>query len=321
MNKNKSQLVRKHNRLINASYILSLSEQRLILMAICNAEGTKDALTKPITIYARDFANLYSLSLDAAYTALKAAANQLFERKFSWSTTKDGKTVNHIRRWVFGIDYINNEGVLTIHFSPDVIPYLSELQKEFTSYRIDNIVNLTSAYAIRLYEIIISWRNVKSMPMMSIEELRQKLGVADDEYKILSNFKMRVLDFAVKQINDHSDINLSYRQHKQGRKVVGFSFVFESKNPTVTINMNDDADDLDRFFDNFYMTKPQIDFFSEKIAKLPSAQKEASPYKIKTNSDFIEYIRKDILVDPKKWWPYLLEVGFDKKYLAKKPQE
>lgn len=313
---NKTKLVRKHNRLINACYTLSLSEQRLILMAVCNAEGNKVTLSHPMTIYARDFAELYGLSLDASYTALGTAATQLFERKFSWSKIDNGKHITHTRRWIYGVDYIKSEGCIKIHFSPDVIPYLAELQNQFTYYRIDNVVNLTSAYAIRLFELISAWRNTKSMPMISVDDLRQKLGVADNEYTIMSNFKLRVLDFAVKQINDHSDLNLSYRQHKNGRKIIGFTFVFNPKHPTVTITQWDNSDD---FFNNFFMTKQQIDFFSRKVAQLPTAQKEANPHTIKTSSDFVEYIKKDILVNPKKWWPYLLEAGFDKKYLAKKP--
>lgn len=316
MKNEKTKLVRKHNRLINACYTLSLSEQRLILMAVCNAEGDKTTLSRPMTIFARDFAELYNISMDASYSALESAAAQLFERKFSWANIENGKHVTHTRRWIYGVDYIKDSGSLRIHFSPDVIPYLAELQNQFTYYKIENVVNLKSVYAIRLYELICAWRNVKSMPMISIDELRYKLGVAEDEYTLMYNFKTRVLNFAIKQINEHSDLKVNYRQHKNGRKIVGFSFVFESKNPTVKITqINFD----DEFFDKFYMTESQIDFFSDKISQLTSSQKEANPYTVKTQLDFVEYIKKDILINPKKWWPYLLEAGFDKKYLAKKP--
>lgn len=153
------------------------------------------------------------------------------------------------------------------------------------------------------------------MPMMTVDELRSKLGVPESKYKTMSNFKLRVLDFAVKQINEYSDLKLSYRQHKNGRTIEGFTFIFKSKNPTVTITQSDDDDD---FFDNFHMTEAQINVFASKIANLPSAQKEANQYTIKTHADFIDFIKSEILVEPKKWWPYLLEAGYSKKYLAKK---
>ena len=49
-------------------------------------------------------------------------------------------------------------------------------------------------------------------------------GVEDNEYKAMSDFKKRVLDLAVKEINEKSDLKVSYEQIKKGVAIVGFKF-------------------------------------------------------------------------------------------------
>ncbi|MCC6137703.1 MAG: replication initiation protein, partial [Bdellovibrionaceae bacterium] len=88
---------------------------------------------------------------------------------------------------------------------------------------------LTSKYAVRLYELIISWRERGNVPFTGLKELRLKLGVEDNEYPTMDNFKRRVLDPSIKQINKHTDIIADYTQHKAGRTITGFSFTFTQK--------------------------------------------------------------------------------------------
>ena len=45
----------------------------------------------------------------------------------------------------------------------------------------------------------------------------------------MSNFKTYVLDFALKQVNELTDITAKYEQHKQGRSISGFSFTLKQK--------------------------------------------------------------------------------------------
>jgi plasmid replication initiation protein len=58
---------------------------------------------------------------------------------------------------------------------------------------------------------------------------RQQLGVEVHQYKTMSNFKTYVLDFALKQINELTDITVKYEQHKQGRSISGFSFTLKQR--------------------------------------------------------------------------------------------
>lgn len=89
-------------------------------------------------------------------------------------------------------------------------------------------MNLQSRYAVRLYELLIRWRDTKILKI-SLEELRFCLGIKKTEYILMSNFKNRVLDLAVQQVNKFTDITTNYIQKKEGRKIVGFEFYFTIK--------------------------------------------------------------------------------------------
>ena len=95
-------------------------------------------------------------------------------------------------------------------------------------YELKQVVGLQSEYAIRLYELIIQWRSVGKTSQISLVELREKLGLVD-EYQRIEAFKRRVLDLAITQINEHTDITSEYEQHKQGRVIIGFTFKFKVK--------------------------------------------------------------------------------------------
>ncbi|WP_168415452.1 RepB family plasmid replication initiator protein, partial [Acinetobacter indicus] len=107
----KNDLVVKDNVLINASYNLELTEQRLILLAIVNARESGKGITSDSTleIHASDYAKRFNVTIDAAYKALKEAANTLFERKFHYAAPlKDYpqlKVYFFKARWVSRIAY------------------------------------------------------------------------------------------------------------------------------------------------------------------------------------------------------------------------
>lgn len=222
--------VKKDNALINAAYTLTLAEQRLILLSSAQANGDADEL-KDITIYAEQYAEAFKVSRQAAYMALKDAADSLFERRFSYERlTPKGNISTAKRRWVGGVDYVEKEGRIVLQYHKDVIPLLCELKNKFTLYALEQVASLTSVHAVRLYELLIAWRLTGKTPVYELAEFRRKLGIEPDEYPRMHNFKARVLDPALKQINAHTDINASYEQHKRGRSITGFSFTFTAKN-------------------------------------------------------------------------------------------
>jgi plasmid replication initiation protein len=226
-----SDLVVKHNALINASYNLSLVEQRLILLGVVNARVSSLPITSNsiLEVHASQYTKQFNVEKNTAYEALKTAVAELFKREFSY-TQPYKNTQEQVRsRWVSRIAYVDDEAIIKITFAPDVIPLITELESRFTQYELEQVSELSSAYAVRLYELLIAWRSTGKTPIFELEGFRNKLGVGKTEYTRMSDFKKRVLDSAIQQINEHTDITTSYEQHKAGRVITGFSFKFKFK--------------------------------------------------------------------------------------------
>jgi plasmid replication initiation protein len=264
----KKDLVVKDNVLINASYNLDLVEQRLILLAILEARESNTPTNKDLTIHVDSYINHFNVHRNTAYQALQDASRNLFERRFSYQKlTPKGNIENVTSRWVQRVSYVENEALVRIRFSDDVEPLITNLEKHFTSYELEQVSNLTSVYAIRLYELLIAWRSTGKVAMIGLDELRSKLGIEPHEYKRMGQFKEKVLHLAIEQINDHTDIKADYEQHKKGRSIVGFSFSFKQKTKPKPVKQQRDPDTLDMFCD---MSDAQIKTYSSILSKVHS---------------------------------------------------
>ena len=307
----KNGLVVKDNALINASYNLELTEQRLIMLAIINARESGQGITadSKLEIHASDYAKLFNVSIDASYKALREAVNNLFNRQFSYTAEykRTGKTGVVRSRWVSRIFYVDDLALLEITFAPDVVPLVTRLEEHFTSYQAKQVAHLTSKYATRLYELLIAWREVGKVPQMEISEFRNRLGLLDDEYTAMHNFKKRVLEPSIQQINEHTDITVAYEQHKKGRLISGFSFRLKQKQQAKKIETKRDPDTADLFTK---MTDAQRHMFSHKLSEMP----EMSKYSQGTESYQQFAVRiADMLLQPDKFrelYPLLEKAGF-----------
>jgi plasmid replication initiation protein len=227
-------LVVKSNALIEASYRLSLTEQRIILAAIVEARETQKGLGDgALTIYAKKFTMTFSdVDQKNAYAQLKDAVKDLFKR---YVTIKDiheesGKPRITEARWISSSSYINGIGAIQIRLSPEIIPYIIRLENEFTAYRLEKIGKLSTGYAVRLYEILLQYLQI-GYRNITISELKNLLGVDQKEYLAIKDFKKRVIDPSLDQINEHTDLLVSYENVKVGRSVEGLLFTIEEKKP------------------------------------------------------------------------------------------
>lgn len=302
-----NELVVKDNALINASYNLDTVEQRLILLAILQARETHtgiDANTR-LRIHASEYMSRFNVNKHAAYKALKTAVTNLFGRQFSYQTIdeKTGKTKKVISRWVQNISYIDDAATLEVTFTMDVVPLITRLEKQFTSYQLKQVTQLTGKYAIRLYELLIAWREIGKTPMFEIEDFRSKLGLTSDDYPRLDTFKRRVLESAIKQINEHTDIIVKVEQHKDGRSICGFSFSFKQKKLAPN-NTNKGQEPP------IILTDAQRYLFASKLSEQPEIG-----HLSKGTESFEQFAIRlaDMLCDPEKvkeFMPLLRKVGY-----------
>ena len=280
-------LIVKSNALIEASYSLDAVEQRVILLAILEARALniEIGLGTRIKVYASNYANTYGISKDMAYKAMKKAVLGLHQAEFRWSEMTP-KGVKHTHsRFTDTIAYCEGEGCIELIFGSQVIPQIIDLKKLFTSYEIEQTRNL-NRYGLRLYELLIRWR-ATGKAKISLNDLRNALGVLDDEYQTMSNFKNRVLDVAVSEINENTDITTSYEQHKQGRKIIGFTFTIKQKSTAQqtkqTANIN-----LDNLTDQEHDIIAQKNAYADSIGATAEHRQNLIKQALKQHQDAIQ---------------------------------
>ena len=307
-------LVVKDNALIEASHKLSEVEQRLILLAILKAREVGDKVEelkdKELVIHASDYMNAFGVDRDAGYKSLKKAVMGLYQAEWGYHyINSKGNVVVRYERFTQSAVYIENEATVKFMFANAIIPMLVELERNFTSYEIEQVAHLRSRYAMRLYECLIRFKASKTLTI-TLDELRFRFGLLPDEYILMSNFKNRVLDLAVREINANTDITVSYDQHKQGRTITGFTFKFKQKAKTAKADKAErDPNTLDLFVP---MTDNQRFAFAKKISKLPEASHLAKGQANDSYDAFAEQIAKDLLDANKQkiYVPFLQKVGF-----------
>ncbi len=231
----------KANQVIEASYRLSLNEQRVILACIAQV-NSKEALltTDEFELSAKDFASLFSISEKNAYAALVEVAENLFNRYVIIDNPdpKRPKIKRLKMRWLSSIKYFTDEGKITLRFAQDMLPYLSELKGQFTRYKLAHIANMTSVYGIRLYELLMQWKTTGKREV-EIIWLKKHFQLSS-EYDRMYDFKKRVLLPAIADINTHSDYTVTWEQRKTGRTVTHLMFTFAEKQPNTAAKPKED---------------------------------------------------------------------------------
>lgn len=229
----KNELVVKSNRLVEASYRLGLNEQRIILYSICRCREEQKGLFPdlPVTITADSFAKQFpSIDKTNVYRQLKEAMDALYDRSVTIHDTDP--TSGHARvkktRWVSEAAYVDGAGNIQVIFTPEVIKYITRLEAEFTSYQLEKVGHMTSAHAVRMYELLAQHKDVGTRTL-NLLWLRDTLQIEPGEYKLTADFTRKVLDVSVEQINKHSDITVSYKPQKTGRAITDFVFKIKDK--------------------------------------------------------------------------------------------
>lgn len=222
--------VGKANALIDASYRLSLQEQRIILAAISQVARNEEVTDEVMyTIEIQSLADLADIPVDTAYTKLKEAARRLKSRnvrlEFAPNTGEQlAEPLDTV--WVQTIAYVDSKARIRLRFGRDILPYLNQLSGQFTLYKLKHVARMNSPHAIRLYEMIVRWRNTGNRCEISLDELKRALMIEAD-YPRIFDLKKRVIDPSIKQINKHSDLHVTVGYRKTGRKVTHVQFQFE----------------------------------------------------------------------------------------------
>lgn len=238
-------LVTKSNQIVQKSrYDFSVAEQRTIAY-ICSKIKPTNSSNMPYQLEYEfnivDYARTCGFDTGGKfYNDVKATLKSLRDKSM-WLTLPDGSetTVG----WLAKATTNKKSGIATIRIDEDLAPYLFDLKNKFLSYGLKNILNMKSQYSIRLYELLKSYHDMKIGQIdrrkaaekdiapyetywtVELDELKKKLMVENIKtYNNFKDFRKKVIEVAKKEINELTDINISFEPITQGRKVVQIKF-------------------------------------------------------------------------------------------------
>lgn len=229
MKKDDRPQVYKSNALIEAHFTMSLMEQRILLA--CMAQVRRDGQFTDEVMYRISVGDVTPATHHSKdiYRQLAEAALRLKHRDVWIAEYPNGAGTRPellVTGWVQTIRYKKDQGCIELRFNKDILPYLSQLNSEFTGYCIDDIEGMTSQYAIRFYELICQWQT-KGQLELSVNWLRQALAL-DKKYPMYKDFRKRVIEPSIAQVNEHTPATVSYTPIKTGRSVTHLSLNFKT---------------------------------------------------------------------------------------------
>ena len=215
-------IVVKANSLIEASYRLSIDEIRILALTIGTMNPKSDQQVFDFTVadFVREFPEI---SMDNAYKQIQAAIKRIYDRSVR---TEDSERVTEFR-WVSSRTYFKKEGRFRIAMTNEVMPYLTQLKGQFTQYQLRNIASFNSTHSIRIYELITQYKSIGSREI-TLEDLKKWLQV-EDKYPRFNSLNQRVIEPALKEINEKSDLLVSVEQIKRGRAIHALKFLISQK--------------------------------------------------------------------------------------------
>lgn len=245
----KNELVVKSNQVIEASYRLSVIEQRVVLSAI--AKIPKMCEVSDDEIYTVSVQDLKALGIHekTAYRDLKEAVSRLYERSINLQI--DGKLIKI--RWVQRVDFLDYQGAVSLRFSKDILPFISNVKANFTQYMLSEVAKMQGAYSVRLYELLVQYKTMGER-FLSIDDFRFMLDLGT-RYKQFNDLLKRVIEPSVQEINAQTDLKIIARPQKTGRKFTHIKFTIKQKPTKLKI-----LEDINK------LSQKQIDFFANKLA-------------------------------------------------------
>jgi len=213
----------KSNALIEASYKLTLQEQRVLLMCIGKLNPIDTTPEKRFELTADEFYLAFpDMNRTNAERRLQEAIDRLAER---WILLRN-KTEHREIRWIQEkAKYFDGEGKIEIVFADTIMPYLTQLTQQFTSITVKNISSLKSTYSIRIYELLMQFKKTGDR-LINIMDFRSMLGV-DDKYRAFRVLNDKIVKPAIKELNEKSNLIVSVDLVKKGREVVALHFHFK----------------------------------------------------------------------------------------------
>ena len=226
-------LIKKSNDLIESRYNFDIWEMRIFLMLIAQIRREDDDF-RVYRIWYRDVARVFKLNQKRGYAEIRDAIKNLLEKKVYVDVTVDGFKRKEVYHFIRKLSYleegqegkkgVENQEYIDVKIEEEMKPLLLQLQKSFTAYELGNVINL-GVYAVRIYELLKQYESI-GRRTLGFEELKLMFEL-EDKYPLFSGFFTFVIEPALNEINEFTDIYVEEAEKiKEGKKIVSICFKF-----------------------------------------------------------------------------------------------
>lgn len=219
---NNNHLVVKSNALIECKTKMTALEQKIIGV-LASEISPCDEDFKDYEFSIKEFINLAGTNETAIYKQIHESARRLMQKIVTFK--RGNRTVT--TAFLSSATTIDGEGKIILRFDPSLKPELLNLKKIFTEYRLEHILKLKSSHSIRIYELLKQYERIRKREL-EIDEFKSLLGIGEG-YDRFYDFERYVLEPAKAEINEKTDIAITYSKIKSGRRISKIAFTIEPK--------------------------------------------------------------------------------------------
>jgi plasmid replication initiation protein len=233
-------LIKKSNDLIESHYSLSIWEARILLSLLGKIRMEDDGNEK-YRLYWSEIVKWFKLKSGSSYDLLREGVISLSNKTIIVNRITEDGVLRSIHASIFSlVDVLAKDGnsgismnllkkneYIDVQINEAMRPYLLQLKKNFTSYKLSNVVDLTFN-SLRIYELLKQYEKIGKR-RLSIDELRNMLKLGE-KYEKFGDLSRWVIKPSIKQINESTDLKVNkVTNEKIGRRVTSILFEFRSK--------------------------------------------------------------------------------------------
>jgi plasmid replication initiation protein len=210
----------KANEIIQkARYNLNITELK-ILAYILSKIKPADTELQEYTFSIKDYCQVCGIDYKNGgnYEYIKLTLKGMRDKSF-WIQDETGAetTVG----WLGKVRINKGSGKVKVKLDEDMHKYVIGLFDNYTQYELLSTLPMKSAYSFRIYELLKSYAFTKHHTF-DIDDLKRLL--AAENYINFKDFRKKVIEIAVKEINLYTDLEVSWEAIKKGRKVIQVKF-------------------------------------------------------------------------------------------------
>lgn len=222
--------IRQHNVITSARYDYTACQMDIFFYLLSQLRR-HDPPNHEYTLHVKDIEQLTGRQWN--YQQLREATADMGSRMFEVENDQ-----SYQQLWMFQrVEYVKGKGCLQIQLAEPILPFLFNLKENFTSYELHSALKLSSKYAKRIYQLVSQWKDKEATPTYPIDKLKQMLYLKDPNgkqpelFQNVSQLKARVLDIAVRQVSEHTDLRINYQLVKKGRSYESVRFTIDRQQP------------------------------------------------------------------------------------------